>query len=425
MAETLALDELLTVVANDGKTLTEYLSSNSYYQPSFSGAFKEYPELPEDVDEARNRLRIAAKAVHDLAAGPKDYLRRHTTCFNDLSTMSYICYFKIPEAVPLVGSISYEQIAVACEVDESQLRRVLRYAMTNHFFHETSPDEIAHTAYSALLVTDKGERAVVEYECFDAFPAAAKLAHACEKWPGAQEPDQTAWSLANHSSQSYFQHISEPGNEEQAQRFADCMSAEMSAPEWNIRHLLSGYDWSSVKGTIVDVGGNQGQAAMALAREFPHLSKIVVEDLPAVIQPAKASLPAELSKRISFLEHDFHELQPAQVASAEVFIMRFVLHDHSDKAAVRILRNIVPALKQGAKLAVFDIIATAPGEGSALEERVVRSLDIEMLTMLNGKERDKSEWEELFTRADKGLKVRRFALQKGSALGMIEVVYGK
>lgn len=425
MTETRALDELLADVTKEGQTLTDFLSSNSYYQPSFAGGFKEYPELPEDVDRARNRLRAAAKAVHDLAAGPKEYLRRHTTCFNDLSTMAYICYFKIPEAVPLVGSVSYEQVAEACEVDESQLRRILRYAFTNHFFRKTSPDEVAHTAYSAILVTDKGERAVVEYECFDAFPAAAKLAHACEKWPGAEEPEQTAWSMANHSERSYFQHLSQPGNEEQAQRFADCMTAKMSAPEWNIKYTLSGYDWNSVKGTVVDIGGSQGQTAIALAREFPHLPQIVVEDLPAVVEPAKQSLPGDLGNRVSFIAHDFHELQPAAVACAQVLVMKFVLHDHSDKAAVGIIRNVLPALKQGATLVVLDVAAPPFGEASVLEEKAIRSLDVEMLTMLNGKERTAEEWKELFQQADQGLKVSNVNLQKGSALGVFEVVYSK
>lgn len=429
MTDTRALDELLNDVAKEGKTLTDFLSSNSYYQPSFAGtSFKEYPDLPEDVDAARNRLRTAAKTVHDLAAGPKDYLRRHMTSFNDLSTMGYICYFKIPEAIPLVGSVSYEQVAEACEVDESQLRRILRYAFTNHFFRPGStPDEVAHTAYSALLVTDEGERAVVEYACFDAFPAATKLAHACEKWSAADEPEQTAWSLANGfpGERSYFQHLAEPGNEEQSQRFAECMTSELRAPEWDIKYTLSGYDWGNVKGTIVDVGGNQGQIAIALAKAFPHLPQIVVEDLPAVVEPAKSTLPKDIGNRVGFIAHDFHELQPSAVAKAEVLMMRFVLHDHSDKVAIGILRNVLPALKQGAKLVVLDVAAPGLGEADELEEKAIRTLDVEMWTMLNGKERTVEEWRELFARADPGLKIEKVNSQKGSALGVFEVVYSK
>lgn len=426
MSETRALDELLADVTKDGKVLTDFLSSNSYYQPSFSGTgFKGYPELPEDVNNARNRLHAAAKAVSDLAAGPKDYLRSHTRCFNDLSTMAYICHFKIPEAIPLVGSVTYEQVAQACDVDEAQLRRILRYAVTNHFFQEISLDEVAHTAYSALLVTDKAERAIVEFECFDVFPAATKLVHACEKWPGAEEPDHSAWSLANHTDQSFFQHLSEPENKDSQQRFADAMTAEMSAPELHIKYTLSGYDWKSVKGTIVDIGGSQGQTAIALAREFEHLPQIVVQDLPSVVEPAKQSLPGDLGMRVSFLAHDFHELQPAAVANAEVLMMRFVLHDYSDKVAIRILRNILPILKQGARLVVLDIAAPQSGEAPVLDEKAIRGFDISMMTLQNGKERTVDEWKELFQMADKGLKVKNVNLQEGSALGVFEVVYSK
>lgn len=426
MTETRALDELLAAVAKEGKTLTDFLSSNSYYQPSFAGAgFKEYPDLPSDVDKARQRLREAAKAVHDLAAGPKDYLRRHTTSFNDLATMSYLCHFKIPEAVPLVGSVSYEQVAEACEVDEGQLRRILRFAMTNHFFRESAPDEVAHTPYSSLLVTDAGARAIVEYECFEAFPAATKLVHACEKWPGAEEPDHTAWSLANHTDQSFYQHLEEPGNEDRAKRFADSMAAEQRAPEWGVQHTLAGYDWGSVSGSVVDIGGSQGQTAIALAREFPNISQIVVQDLPSVVEPAKTALPGDLGNRVSFLAHDFHVLQPAAVSSASVFLMRFVLHDHSDSVAVRILRNVVPALKAGARLVVMDIVAPGVGEASALEEKAARSMDVEMMMVLNGKERGVEEWRELFAAADKGLKVRSVRVPEGSALGVFEVGYEK
>ena len=67
------LQELLLEVHQEGKALTEFFNSNSYYQPSFRN-FKEYPELPEDVQQSRQKLREAAKAVYDLATGPTEHL---------------------------------------------------------------------------------------------------------------------------------------------------------------------------------------------------------------------------------------------------------------------------------------------------------------------------------------------------------------
>ena len=83
MSELRALDELLADVAKQGQILTEFLNSNSYYQPTFTSAgtgsgFKDYPELPENVAKARLQLQDAAKAVSDLAAGPKAFVRQHS-----------------------------------------------------------------------------------------------------------------------------------------------------------------------------------------------------------------------------------------------------------------------------------------------------------------------------------------------------------
>ena len=77
MAESRTLDILLEEVAKAGRTLTTFLSTNSYYQPSFRpGGLGEFPELPEDAQVARTKLREAAKAVYDLATGPEEYIKQ-------------------------------------------------------------------------------------------------------------------------------------------------------------------------------------------------------------------------------------------------------------------------------------------------------------------------------------------------------------
>ena len=76
MGDDRTLDELIGEVTREGHALTSFLNSNSFYQPSFRiGGFKEYPELPGEVQESRRKLREAAKAVHDLAAGPVEYVK--------------------------------------------------------------------------------------------------------------------------------------------------------------------------------------------------------------------------------------------------------------------------------------------------------------------------------------------------------------
>ena len=75
--ETLVLDLLLEEIAREGQKVSSFLTAQSYYQPSFRpGGLGEYPlDLPDDIQQARQHLRNAAKAVYQLAAGPAEYVK--------------------------------------------------------------------------------------------------------------------------------------------------------------------------------------------------------------------------------------------------------------------------------------------------------------------------------------------------------------
>lgn len=121
----------------------------------------------------------------------------------------------------------------------------------------------------------------------------------------------------------------------------------------------------------MQVGGSKGHASIALAEKAPAL-KFIVQDLPEVVADAGASLPESMkeSERISFMAHDF--FTPQSVKDADVYLLRFILHDYSDKYAIRILKNLVPALKNGARLIVMDGVAPPPGVIPKSDERLIR-----------------------------------------------------
>ena len=444
MTDSRTLDLLLEDVAREGRALTNYLHSNSFYQPCFRpGGLGEYPELPYEVQESRRKLQEAAKAVHDLAAGPAGYMSslgwsvrvtasptqiecwRLTSVpkYHDSATLRWLVHFRIPEAVPLVGAVSYAQVAHTCDVDESFLRRIVRYAMLNNLFYEPSPDEVAHTPFSAVLVTDATISAMKGHHNLLSFPACTEVVEAYEKWGPSEEPNQNAFSLAYGTDLPMFQYLSQPGFEEKADRFARLMAAVNLLPSHDFKYTVEGYHWKSAKGTIVDIGGSTGETAIALARAYPDLPPIIVEDLVRNVEKGQASLPEGFKDRVFFTAHDFFEPHPESVISAQLFVLRLVLHDYSDKYARRILRNILPALKNGATLVVIDPIMPPPGRAPLEVERVMRRMDMEMMQMLSGKEREMEDWEDLFRSADKSLIVRNVNQPVGSAMGIMEVVY--
>lgn len=70
------------------------------------------------------------------------------------------------------------------------------------------------------------------------------------------------------------------------------------------------------------------------------------------------------------MAHDFFTPQP--VKYADVYLLRFILHDYPDRYAVKILENLVPALKDGARLIVMDGVLPEPNTLPKSEERIIR-----------------------------------------------------
>lgn len=58
------------------------------------------------------------------------------------------------KSFPVNETATFAQIAEKVGLDEVNLRRFLRHAMTNHIFKEVSPNVVAHTAASKVLAED-------------------------------------------------------------------------------------------------------------------------------------------------------------------------------------------------------------------------------------------------------------------------------
>jgi hypothetical protein len=86
---------------------------------------------------------------------------------------------------------------------------------------------------------------------------------------------------------------------------------------------------------------------------------VVNQARAAAAAAAAAGDPNE--SRISFMPHDFFNTQPV---TADVYLLRWILHNWSDKYCVRMLRALIPALKPGAKIVVNEDVR--PAFGSAI-----------------------------------------------------------
>ena len=86
--------------------------------------------------------------------------------------------------------------------------------------------------------------------------------------------------------------------------------------------------------------------------------KCVIQDLPIVIEAGRKGL-TECQDQITFMEHDFFAEQP--IKAANVYLLRQILHDWSDKYATKILKAIVPAMNEDSTIIIMENFLPEPG----------------------------------------------------------------
>jgi hypothetical protein len=62
----------------------------------------------------------------------------------------------------------------------------------------------------------------IEETCSNMWSSGPFIVPFMEKWPGSEEPHQTAWNLAHHAEAGFFATLD--SDEAKAKRFADSMS---------------------------------------------------------------------------------------------------------------------------------------------------------------------------------------------------------
>lgn len=139
----------------------------------------------------------------------------------------------------------------------------------------------------------------------------------------------------------------------------------------SLNALSSYFDWSNLpmNSSVVDIGGSQGHVSLHLAQIYPSL-RFTVQDLPEVVEGAEEKIPKVFKERVQIMKHDMFTEQPMK--GADVYLLRYVLHDWSDKYCIDILRKIIPALKRGSKVVIQDHLLPEIGSVTLLQEMQIR-----------------------------------------------------
>ncbi|KAI1773274.1 O-methyltransferase-domain-containing protein [Hypoxylon cercidicola] len=400
------------------KKIDAYLEAQNIAYPSFDDDTLDQlpPKLQDerwafvnDVNELKQLSRGAAQRTLDCAFSWADGLG-----------LRVVYHYKLANAVPLDGTASYAEIAAASGLKEELCRRFMRLAMGSHIFTEDlETQRVRHTASSRLLATDQGFSDAVGLEIDDLGPASSRLIDVWKKYEqDTAELNQSAFCMFNETDKPIFDFLaSQP---ERARRFGGAMRYFTKADSLDLRHILAAFDWPSIDqpgAQVVDIGGGNGQISQYLARHTAHVHYIV-KDLAYVVSQAPSQLPDDLKDRVEFVEHDF--FTPLTMEPPAAFMMRYILHNWADKYAIRILQGLVPAMRKGTKLLIYEYV---------LEDRPVTDLtgrfgfqmDAIMATTFNAQERTAAEYELLLKGADLRYVVETVCQPEGSTMSIVQV----
>jgi hypothetical protein len=169
--------------------------------------------------------------------------------------------------------------------------------------------------------------------------------------------------------------------------------------------IVAAYDFSPFA-TVCDVGGGAGSFLKTMLAANPHLQGILF-DMPGVVAH---HLPGDGGDRVQVIGGSFFE----RVPSADLLILKTVLHDWSDEKCGLILARCRAALPANGRLLIVDRVIDEPVDA------VSAFYDLHMLVMMDGRERTAAEFDALLAKA--GLRLLRIIVPTGSMLFPLRVL---
>jgi hypothetical protein len=171
---------------------------------------------------------------------------------------------------------------------------------------------------------------------------------------------------------------------------AELYAAPMASRSTEYSRIIAAHPTVVQARTIVDVGGGHGRLLTDVLSANPQASGIVF-DLPVMRAPAMEVIErAGLSSRCRFESGNVFRAVPA---GADVYLLKWVVHDWPDREAVAILMRCAEAMRGESKLLVIERLL--PESPAAAARSGLVQADLNMLCLSGGAERTLAEYRRL------------------------------
>ncbi|CAN1166392.1 Probable O-methyltransferase 3 [Linum perenne] len=169
--------------------------------------------------------------------------------------------------------------------------------------------------------------------------------------------------------------------------FGEAINEIVGGDSWLLGKVLVAKCKSSFEGlnSLVDVGGNTGTTAKAIAQAFPSI-KCTVFDLPHVI--SKVGKEEESVENLNYVSGDMF----MEIPSADALLLKWVLLDWGDEACMQIL-------KQCKKAMIVDYVLGHDSCNDRASTETILLFDLLDMATTEGAIRTKQQWGKLIHEA--------------------------
>ncbi len=194
---------------------------------------------------------------------------------------------------------------------------------------------------------------------------------------------------------SFFEFLGKEENQRLAQNFNDAMT---SLSTYSGQPVTNAVDFDRFN-TITDIGGGLGSLLSQILQKYPTIKHGICFDLPSVIQHSESKNEFE-KQNISKDRYEYRGgdmFDATTIPQTDAYIMKSIIHDWPDDRAIDILKSIRTAVN-GKQITLFiaDWIILSDNEQDQFIHRYRHAFDLEMMILVNGKERTQKQYEYLF-----------------------------
>ncbi|KAI0923350.1 hypothetical protein AcW1_006336 [Taiwanofungus camphoratus] len=324
--------------------------------------------------------------------------------------------------------MSLDDLSKATGIESQKLARIMRCLTSNHIFSEVRHGRFANNSVSTSLVQNEPLRGFILltgssiYMASDKLPDVLRNSIECNSTDVSATALQVAYGTKLPPFEWLEEQIEQPdGTIGPRPEFPFFVLGMIGIGRIQCAPLYEDFPWESLgSATIVDVGGGVGGMSIDLCKRYSNLA-FVVQDRAHTIKEAKAiwrrEQPGALETgRVQLMPHNFFEENP--VKHADVYLLRYVLHNWEDDLCVDILKAIRPALGSHSRILIADVVMNTTlgciGLPSApyplpadygIFTRWAHALDLTVMSLCRGAERTVDHFHLLAKRA--GLVIER------------------